>query len=51
MQALEAIKILSDYGQAAVNKLMMFDGATGNWQTFKVSKNVNCGVCGSGEPI
>lgn len=47
MQALESIKILCDYGQVAVNKLMMFDGTTGNWQTFKVTKKVDCGVCAS----
>lgn len=47
MQALEGIKILCDYGQVAVNKLMMFDGTTGNWQTFKVTKKVDCGVCAS----
>jgi adenylyltransferase/sulfurtransferase len=45
MQALEAIKILCDYGQSNVNKLMMFDGMTSTWQSFKVSKNSNCNVC------
>ena len=46
MQALEAIKVLCDYGQSHVNKLMMFDGMTSTWQTFKVPKKVNCTVCG-----
>jgi adenylyltransferase/sulfurtransferase len=46
MQALEAIKILTDYGQTSVNKLMMFDGMTATWQTFKVPKSVNCTICG-----
>jgi adenylyltransferase/sulfurtransferase len=45
MQALEAIKILCDYGQSNINKLMMFDGMTSSWQTFKVSKNPTCSVC------
>tara|TARA_R110002153_G_scaffold19073_3_gene65887 strand:+ start:9254 stop:10006 length:753 start_codon:yes stop_codon:yes gene_type:complete len=45
MQALEAIKTLCDYGQSNINKLMMFDGMTSSWQTFKVSKNPNCSVC------
>jgi adenylyltransferase/sulfurtransferase len=45
MQALEAIKVLCDYGQRNVNKLMMFDGMTSNWQSFKVPKKVNCKVC------
>jgi len=46
MQALEAIKVLCDYGQSHVNKLMLFDGMTSTWQTFKVPKKVNCTVCG-----
>jgi adenylyltransferase/sulfurtransferase len=46
MQALEAIKVLCDYGVASVNQLMMFDGMTATWQTFKVPKKTNCSVCG-----
>jgi len=45
MQALEAIKVLCDYGQSNVNKLMMFDAMTSSWQSFKVPKKVNCKVC------
>jgi molybdopterin/thiamine biosynthesis adenylyltransferase len=45
MQALEAIKILCNYGQSNINKLMMFDGMTSNWQSFKVPKKSNCTVC------
>jgi molybdopterin/thiamine biosynthesis adenylyltransferase len=46
MQALEAIKVLCDYGKSHVNKLMIFDGMTSSWQTFKVPRKVNCAVCG-----
>jgi adenylyltransferase/sulfurtransferase len=46
MQALEAIKVLCDYGQPNTNKLMMFDAMTATWQTFKVPKKADCGVCG-----
>ena len=46
MQALEAIKVLCVYGVASVNQLMMFDGMTATWQTFKVPKKTNCSVCG-----
>ena len=45
MQALEAIKVLCDYGIASVNQLMMFDGMTATWQTFKVPKKINCLIC------
>lgn len=45
MQALEVIKLLCNYGQPNVNKLMMFDAMTATWQTFKVPKKNNCAVC------
>ncbi|WP_293748052.1 molybdopterin-synthase adenylyltransferase MoeB [uncultured Paraglaciecola sp.] len=45
MQALEAIKVLCDYGVASVNQIMMFDGMTATWQTFKVPKKINCSIC------
>ncbi len=48
MQALEAIKILSDYGQNSTNKLMLFDGMSAHWQSFKVPKNPACRVCHAG---
>jgi len=46
MQALETIKVLTNYGHNTVNKLMMFDGMTSTWQSFKVAKKKNCSVCG-----
>lgn len=46
MQALEAIKVLCNYGQSNVNKLMIFDAMTASWQSFKVPKKANCKVCG-----
>lgn len=49
MQALEAIKILCDYGQPSTNQLRLFDGMASTWQIFKVTKKVNCKVCGSDE--
>ena len=45
MQALEAIKIICEYGLISANKLMMFDALTSQWQTFKIPKNPNCEVC------
>jgi adenylyltransferase/sulfurtransferase len=45
MQALEAIKVLCDYGKSNVNKLMLFDAMTSSWQSFKVLKKSNCTVC------
>ena len=45
MQALEAIKVLCNYGQSNANKLMMFDGMTSTLRAFKVPKNKHCEVC------
>ena len=45
MQALEAIKVLCNYGKSNVNKLVMFDGMTSSWQSFKTRKNASCSVC------
>ncbi|MFA3790022.1 molybdopterin-synthase adenylyltransferase MoeB [Aliiglaciecola sp. SL4] len=45
MQALEAIKILVNFGQSLSNKLMLFDAMTMQWQSFKVNKHVDCPIC------
>jgi adenylyltransferase/sulfurtransferase len=46
MQALEAIKILTGYGQASIGRLMLFDGMTSDWTSFKVPKQAACPDCG-----
>lgn len=45
MQALEAIKILTGYGQALIGKLLIFDAMGSQWQEFTVPKKVDCPVC------
>ncbi len=47
MQALEAVKILTGFGQSLQNRLMLFDGMTSTWQTFNINKNNNCTACSS----
>ncbi len=46
MQALEAIKKLVGLPSALTNRLKLFDGKTLNWQTFTISKDPQCSVCG-----
>ncbi len=46
MQALEAIKKLVGLPSALSNRLKLFDGKTLNWQTFTISKDPQCSVCG-----
>ncbi|MGS2719667.1 molybdopterin-synthase adenylyltransferase MoeB [Paraglaciecola aestuariivivens] len=45
MQALEAIKLLTGYGQSLTNTLMLFDGIQGQWQSFTVAKHPECKIC------
>lgn len=45
LQALEAIKLLANYGTPAIGKLLMFDGKALEWRTLKLKKDANCPVC------
>jgi adenylyltransferase/sulfurtransferase len=47
MQALEAIKAMTDFGQLPINKLQVFDATSAFWQSFKVEKRSDCAVCSS----
>ncbi len=46
-QALEAIKIITDYGTPLLNRLQIFDGLAGHWHEFSVPALPDCKVCGS----
>lgn len=45
LQALEAIKHLTDMPVSSLNRLMRFDGKTLQWQHFSVTKDPQCSVC------
>jgi len=47
MQALEALKIIANFGTPLVGKLLCFDALTCNMRKLKFSKNPNCAVCGA----
>lgn len=47
LQAIETIKILSAYGEAAVGKLLIFDAKTQEWSKLSVPKSTQCPVCAS----
>ena len=47
LQALEAIKLLSGTGTVPVGKLMLFDGAYSQWQSFQLEQWSDCPVCGT----
>jgi adenylyltransferase/sulfurtransferase len=45
LQALEAIKLLADYGTPAIGKLLAFDGKLLEWRTLKLKKDTSCPIC------
>mgnify|MGYP000158442922 CR=1 FL=1 len=45
MQAMEAIKILSNFGQPVVGRLFMLDAMSMEWRALKLKKDPNCVCC------
>lgn len=45
MQALEAIKLISNIGDTLKNRLLIFDALALQWRTMKLNKDPNCPVC------
>ncbi len=46
MQALEAIKVLTAWGQPAKARLLMYDAMSAEFRSLKVARDVQCDVCG-----
>ncbi|CFQ42122.1 molybdopterin biosynthesis protein MoeB [Yersinia frederiksenii] len=46
LQAMEAIKLLADYGQVISGRLLMYDAMTAEFRSLKLAKDANCEVCG-----
>lgn len=47
-QANEAIKLLTNYGEPAINKLQVFDAMTSKWDSFIVNSLQGCPTCSLG---
>lgn len=45
MQALDVIKLLSDYGKVNIDCLRLYDAMQDQWQQFTINKHRNCPVC------
>jgi adenylyltransferase/sulfurtransferase len=45
-QALEAIKLLSGYGEPLVGRLLMLDGKFMEWRELSLARKPDCPVCG-----
>lgn len=46
IQAMEAIKLISHYGETLTGKLLITDAMFQDWRTMKLKKAPNCPVCG-----
>lgn len=47
LQAMEAIRLLSHYGDSVAGKLLMYDAMTLQFREIKLTKDPHCEVCGS----
>jgi adenylyltransferase/sulfurtransferase len=47
LQAMEAIKLLANYGTPASGKIVMYDAMTCQFREMKLPRNTHCEVCGS----
>ena len=45
MQAVEAIKLITGFGQAATGQLQRYDALTGTWRSGRVLRDKACPVC------
>lgn len=46
MQAVEAIKLITGFGQPATGLLQLYNALTGTWRSSRVSPDAACPVCG-----
>lgn len=46
LQALEAIKLLSGFGQPSIGALLIFDARSLEWRKLKLARKPSCPVCG-----
>jgi adenylyltransferase/sulfurtransferase len=47
LQALEALKLLANYGEPSIGKLLLFDGKSLEWRSLILPRAKDCPVCGS----
>ncbi len=47
IQAMEAIKLLTGYGQTLTGKLLITDALYQDWRSMKLNKDPDCPVCGN----
>ncbi|EOI7394427.1 molybdopterin-synthase adenylyltransferase MoeB [Yersinia enterocolitica] len=45
LQAMEAVKLLTQYGQVISGRILMYDAMTAEFRSLKLAKDANCEVC------
>lgn len=47
MQALEALKLIAQFGDTLVGRLLLFDASSMQWREMKLPRDPNCMACGT----
>ena len=47
MQALEALKLIAQFGDTLIGRLLLFDASSMQWREMKLSRDPNCVACGT----
>jgi adenylyltransferase/sulfurtransferase len=47
LQALEALKVLAEFGEPLVGRLLLIDALSTRFRELKVKRDPDCSVCGS----
>lgn len=48
-QALEALKLVADFGEPLIGRVLLFDALATKWREFKLKRDPNCPVCGANQ--
>lgn len=51
MQAMEAIKVLTSFGQPAVGRLLMYDARSAEFRSMRLMPDAQCEVCAASAPL
>ncbi len=46
MQAMEALKVLTEFGEPPVGRILFYDAKNAEWRSVKLKKDPYCAVCG-----
>jgi hypothetical protein len=47
VQALEALKLIAQFGDTLVGRLLLFDASSMQWREMKLPRDPNCVACGT----